>query len=215
MNSIIDQLSSNLKAVKPLTSVNQAALTWIFGSTISGLALFAAILCFRPNWNTASHAPSLWLNLICLFVTLCGCAIAAIRGGLPGQRLNRAPQWLGSCALFFFFLSLIAEFLTDSSRRSLLAEGWDPQFGTRCGISVLFLAAFPAALLIIRLRRTAPIHPRRSGLWIGLAAGAFGAVSLTFHCPSENPVHLVLWHGLPIFALSLLTALCSGRLLKW
>ena len=215
MNSLIDQLSSHLKAVKPLTSVKQAALAWIMGSTVSGLILFAAFLRFRSNWDTASRAPSFWLSLICLFITLCGYSIAAIRSGLPGQLLKRAPQWLGSCALIFFFLNLIAEFLTDSSYGSILSEGGDPQSGIRCALKVLFLAALPASLLIIRLRRTAPIHPRRSGLWIGLAAGAFGALGLAFCCPSENPVHLLLWHGLPILALSWLCSMSADRFLKW
>ncbi|NBV41724.1 DUF1109 family protein, partial [bacterium] len=41
-----------------------------------------------------------------------------------------------------------------------------------------------------------------------------GGVAIQWICPSENPIHILLWHGLPMTAAGILIALLSKKLVK-
>ena len=220
MNSLIDRLSTDLKPVRPALPPVRATLLWVFFSALGTLALFATVLHFRTNWEAASARITFWLCLGSLLATMTGCAAAAIRSGLPGRSRSARSELLGPLAFAFFFGSLAFDLFATPARgsalgASLLVEGLDPRSGMHCSFTVMFLAIVPALLLAWRLRTTAPTEPRKAGLWAGLAAGAAGAFGLAFCCPSENPVHLLIWHGLPVLALSLLGGLIGQRLLRW
>ncbi len=220
MNSLIDRLSTDLKPVRPALSPVRATLLWVFFTALSTLALFAAVLHFRTNWEGVSDRVTFWIALSSLLATMFGCATVAIRSGLPGRVRSATSELLGPVAFAFFCGSLAFDFFASPVQSSplgasLLLKGLEPRSGMHCSLTVLFLAVLPALLLAWRLRKTAPTEPKQAGCWAGLAAGAAGAFGLAFCCPSENPVHLLIWHGLPVLSLALLGGQFGQRLLKW
>ncbi|MCW5648092.1 MAG: DUF1109 family protein, partial [Sphingopyxis sp.] len=65
------------------------------------------------------------------------------------------------------------------------------------------------------LRNAAPTSPTRAGWVIGIAAGAAGATIVALHCPSNDMVHIALWHGLAVVLAAVAGRLLLTPLLRW
>lgn len=60
------------------------------------------------------------------------------------------------------------------------------------------LAALPWAVLLVGIRRGAPLAPMRAGLFAGAAAFSAATLLNRLWCASDEPLHLFVWHGLPL-----------------
>jgi hypothetical protein len=56
----------------------------------------------------------------------------------------------------------------------------------------------PAALLVMMLRRAAPLQPRQAGSLAVLAGVALGVVGTQFVCPDDSAAHHIMWHAAPV-----------------
>jgi hypothetical protein len=70
--------------------------------------------------------------------------------------------------------------------------------GTGCAIATITLALAPWVVLLVVLRRGAPLDPGPAGAAAGGAAflAAFAVMRLV--CPLDERLHLLVWHGLPV-----------------
>jgi hypothetical protein len=69
-----------------------------------------------------------------------------------------------------------------------------------CVRKVAFVGTIPALFALLLIHRAAPIEPRWTALLGVLAAGAAGALTSELACPIHAPLHILLWHILPVAA---------------
>jgi hypothetical protein len=68
--------------------------------------------------------------------------------------------------------------------------------------TTLFALGPLVAFTLVR-RGSDPVAPRLSGAALAMAAGAWGAVGITLHCPHVTVAHIVLGHLVPVVAIGL------------
>ena len=68
---------------------------------------------------------------------------------------------------------------------------------------------------MVLIHRAAPIEPRWTALLGMLAAGAAGALASEIACPIHSPIHILLWHVLPVANLACLGVAAGSVLRTW
>lgn len=84
-----------------------------------------------------------------------------------------------------------------------------------CIWQTLVLAVPPFSILAIGMRRLAPTDLRRSGFYVGLLAGAIGAMGYCLHAPSNTFVFGSIIYPVSIATVALVGGLIGPRLLRW
>lgn len=75
--------------------------------------------------------------------------------------------------------------------------GW----GFSCVKEIALTSIIPSIGIFVLIRKAAPLN-RASVGWLTLTCGAaFGAVATPFSCPMSDPLHLLIWHALPVLAI--------------
>jgi len=86
--------------------------------------------------------------------------------------------------------------------------------GLACLASGLSVAAVPAILGLLALRRIVPMGAWRPALAVGAAAGVLAGLALQFHCPISQVAHVSLAHGALMVLPGLSLALLGIRVLS-
>jgi hypothetical protein len=81
---------------------------------------------------------------------------------------------------------------------AIAGDAGAPLWGWRCVRKMTYVGAIPALGAIVLIRRAAPIDPVWAALLGLVGAGAAGALTSEFACPVRFPMHVMLWHVLPI-----------------
>jgi hypothetical protein len=67
----------------------------------------------------------------------------------------------------------------------------------------------------VLIQRAAALEPRWTALLGVLAAGAAGALTSELACPIGAPMHIFLWHVLPVALSAGVGAIAGSVLLAW
>lgn len=76
---------------------------------------------------------------------------------------------------------------------------FEQENGSQCAMGILLYGLGPAALLSYFARRRVVLFPRLTGSAVALAATASAAIGVRLCCATSAPLHVFLWHYLPIF----------------
>jgi hypothetical protein len=205
---LIAALVRDLKPAPPLADPAIRAMRWLAAVPIL-LAVGALAWGLRSDrWALAQWAE---LQLVILaLATAVAAAFAALRLAVPGARDAVALAWIPMIltALWIIALSLRIAFAGGSMAGSMT---WPYP---ACLIKVASIAAMPAVLLIVMLRRAGPLRLALAGGLGGLAAGAVGSLGAQLACPNGNPAHALLGHAAPMVMLALLAAVFGRALLS-
>lgn len=211
-SNLIKSLSREAKPVKRLAAPHLRFFAWLFlacASVILGISLLGP----RGDLNTKLIEGSFWLECATLFVATVVSAYAAFLLSVPGVRLSR---WLTLVPLIslMVWLALLGYRMLSGSLSG------DPQAITCsansiCAQDILILAWLPSAILIIMIRRAAPIHLALNGLLILLASGAVAALGTQFVCCDSSPMHALLWHFVPVIVVTLAGLWAGKKFLHW
>jgi hypothetical protein len=80
-----------------------------------------------------------------------------------------------------------------------------------CVARVIGVGLLPGVLLVVMLRRAAPLRPRWTGALAAAAAMAAGAFAIQLVCPVDDAGHALLGHLGPVLAFGLTGALAGRR----
>jgi hypothetical protein len=116
--------------------------------------------------------------------------------------------------LFLGFWAVAAVLNAPGVTQEEMAAAFDPrQFD--CVKCLLSFAVPPGIAMFLMVRRGAPAQGARAGLMAAWAAASFAYLCMRVFEPNDNPVHLLIWHALPVFLMCLLGWLAGRRLLRW
>ncbi len=196
LEQTIQSLSQDLKPMKPLRIPAVRVLQWVFSAIfclIAGIALFGV----RPDFETAVAQPGFWAQASILIALSLTAAFTAIALSVPGYRFASRGRMVSMALASLWALLLV-----------LLGIGVDwghAGGGITCIRDTLVLGALPAAVLFVLIRSGANLLPSWTALLTGIAVSALGALGTQFICKNDSPVHVLIWHFLPMVLIAILS----------
>lgn len=199
-------LVEDLAPVRPLSQRRGMALA--LGALLAGVAGAVGLNGPRADIVAGRPEPILLLSAGLFAVLALASAWAAI---------DIARPFVGSRREGWVWTALMAAVLPASALVRWAGQSGaapDPR-GWECMAWGLGWSLFTAAVLVAWLRRGAPTHPARAGLLAGVAAGSAGIFAVSLYCPSNELLHIGLWHGMSVVVAGLIGRLVIPRLVAW
>ncbi|MCE9597462.1 MAG: NrsF family protein [Spirochaetia bacterium] len=203
---LIRNLSLELKPVPRLQAMRSFSV-WAFLAPILSACM---VILIRLQLPGIYHSGVIFsLETLAVFAAASFCAAASLYVRIPGNK----PIYListGAALLMLYVISLcIRMFLNPITLTSpTLAD-------IACARDVGLGGLMSAGIMLGMIKRAAPVYPRATALLAGLSAGLLAVALQQFFCPSQAPVHVLLYHLMPTFALAGSGVLMGRLLLHW
>lgn len=206
----IETLVADLVPVRPVAPRDGFALMAV--ATVFAVVLVAMMFGLRSDVMNGTPEPIVVVRAGILFILGLATVSAVIASARPsvGQRSTGWRWALAAASLF----PITAAVLALVNRQEALAEV-SSVTGLWClgisGASALFIGG----LLTAWLRQGAPTSINRTSWLVGLAAGSFGTLAYSLHCPSTTVYYVGLWYTLAIALSAGVARLTVPRLIRW
>jgi hypothetical protein len=206
----IDALVADLTPVRPVAPRDAFAL--MAAATAVAVLLVALMFGLRPDVMSGTPDPIVVVRSGIVFVLGLATVSAAIASARPGVG-QRSTGWHWALAAAAIFPITAAVLAMANRAEALVAIS--SVSGLWClGISG-FSALFIGGLLTAWLRQGAPTSINRTSWLVGLAAGSFGTLAYSLHCPSTTVYYVGLWYTLAIALSAGVARLTVPRLIRW
>jgi hypothetical protein len=153
----------------------------------------------------------LLVEQVAAFATAVAAAAAAFASTVPGA--SRRWLWLPAVPLAVWLLALGKGCLDDWLQFGPDGLALRPDF--ECFGPMLLMAAVPAAVMLVMLRRGAPLAPRATLFLGALATAAVVAFGLRFFHIGDASIMVLVWHMGLAAVLTLAAGLAGPRVLGW
>lgn len=206
----IDTLVADLMPVRAVSPRDGYALMAV--ATAFAVVLVAVMFGLRSDVMSGTPEPIVMVRAGILFILGLAAVSAVIASARPsvGQRSTGWRWALAAASLF----PITAAVLAVADREEALADVSSVS-GLWClgvsGMSALFIGG----LLTLWLRQGAPTSLVRASWLVGLAAGSFGTLAYSLHCPSTTVYYVGLWYTLAIVLSAGVARLVVPRLIAW
>jgi hypothetical protein len=208
---LIDQLSGASPPVAPLPSPERRALIWLGLAIVVVGAVMAIHGIDQAAVGRALMDARLAGEIAATLITAVGATVAAFRTTVPGA----SPRllWLPFASLAVWI------FLTGAGCVSDYARLGPPALGLRvdadCFLPGAIAGTMIGLVLVVMLRRGAPMAPRLSLMFAGLAVAATVNVGLLVLHQGDVSIMLLVWHTAYVAALGAIGTLVGPLLLRW
>lgn len=207
---LIRRLACNAPPVRRLAHPAWRAMTWF----VLSLAYAAAVVYamgLRPDISARMAEPRFLVEIFAALLTAMMAAAAAFCAGCPGRAL-----WERFAPLPFLVVWLAS--LGDGCWRDWLrlgSDGLSLRADFSCFPGILAISLLPAILIVIMIRRGAPIAPITTTGLATLAATALAAATLQLFHRQDASIMVLVWQFGSVLALTGIGALSGRRLLRW
>lgn len=210
---IVDRLSANPRIrrwERPTTCIilfSTLSLTIVAGLSI-GLLRSSDI---HPV-ESGGHDHGFLLNFV-FVMSVAACALAVVRDlSVPARRVSLPKSVL---AMPFVLMFVIAGHDLAGSSLHGMSQLASQDSWLSCFWQTVGLASPAFAVLTIGVRSLAPTELRRTGAYIGMFAGALGAMGHCWHAPTEPFFVGTLLYIAGIGTMMIMGLLLGPRLLRW
>ena len=210
-----DDLVSLLAAgVEAIDAKRTARRYWLAttGGLLGALTLTAGILRLNPALSREVFEPMFWVReAYCAVLGSLG-LVAVTRLARPGVRLGLVPAAIAVAVIAMWILAVMVLLAAPPQMRPHLF------FGGTAAICPFLIALVAAPLLIAFLwvlRDLAPTRLRLAGAAAGFAAGSFGALAYSLHCPELAAPFIGVWYLLGVLIPTAIGASLGPRLMRW
>jgi hypothetical protein len=206
---LVDRLVADATPVRRLWRPEVQLLVWL--AAVLPAVAFPASHVPRDDVAQQLRTPAFLLEEAAMLVAAALLALAALRSAVPGQRPRRAISLVAAMALVLGGLLVL--------RKPVFAS-WTPDGFLATGLPCLWRSLawtlVPWALLLVAVRRAAPLRSRWTGALVGAAAWGLTFGALRLCCQTEELLHLSVFHVLPFVTGTLLLAVLGPALLgEW
>lgn len=183
-------------------------------AVIAALLSLAGVAVIKGLWMGAFQGdatPFFWITNGLLLLLGCASTLAVVQMASPHVGNSReAPKW-ATAMVGVLPLAAIISLIPQPDPIGAIA---DP-VSYHCMTDSLAASVLVGIVLVLWLRRGAPVSHNAAGWHTGLAAGALGTVAYGLSCALDTMVHLGVWHILPIVISAVVGRLVVPRLIKW
>lgn len=208
-DELIERLVADAQPVRRLIEPTRRAALW---TALALVCTGVGVLHFglRGDAAEAWRDAGFLARLVLLACTLWLAVTSSFRLAVPGRDLRAWSRWWPLVALGALVAVSAAEVLAGAVAGTM----GSPLRSWTCVRKVTFVGAVPALLAVIFIHRAASVEPRWTALLGLLAAGAAGALTSEIACPLRAPIHIFLWHVLPVAGFACL-GVGAGAVLWW
>lgn len=205
-NKLISSLVSDLAPIRVKKPIRTTVLS--FGISAMGtLIVFGALFSVRSDLQQVlTHSTFLFSTFVALITCLLG-FFSVIFLSTPGRNVK---YFLGMLSIGLVALIFSLLIWPNQERQAGMAEALP------CTLASIILGALSLCIFIFVARKMAPVRPGLVGGLCGVGAACVGMIAIAFHCPSENPIHLLVWHlSLPLIGFIIVGSLVGRKFLRW
>jgi hypothetical protein len=207
--ALIRELAGAATPVRRLRPPWRRALLWLC-LTVPYVAL---VIYFYPATPgiAAMRGTRFFIEEIAAATTAVTAIWAAFYSTVPGS--DRRLLWLPLAPLAVWLATLgggcVSDWLRAGPAGLALRPDWD------CLPPSLLLGWLPLTIMVLMLRRGAPLRPHLSVALGALAVAALGNVGLRLFHMGDATIMVLFWHLGGALTLSLLASLAGGWVLSW
>jgi len=195
--TLIHELAMQLQPVRPLSRPVTRLAQWVLITAVF-IFLSLSISGVRPDIVAAFAEPAFTLRTLLMLGVGLAAAFSAFSFAVPGNS-EKWPVVASVVGIAAFFATLGFWLIS--------AKTFSPGPGMICVRNVFSLGIITGTILCIMLRRAAPIRAGVAGLFALLGAASLANFATQFICQREGPVHVLVWHLIPV------VLLCGGGIL--
>ena len=203
---LIEQLTSDLKPVKPLRNVG----LWQHCTMclLIAIALILSILGIRPDWREAIQGGALlWKPAIFLLIWAASLFVVTDLSRPSGKVkiLHLSPFLVAAAILLWRLISQEIDFNSLHSNTAYYC------------LSIIALGGAMAmtAAWFFWIKKTASPRPAILGALAGVNAGSLVAVAYALHCNQDSVLYLAAYYLVPLLILALTGAVLGKKMLNW
>ena len=202
---LISNLSSELTPVSPPPNINKLALVWFLLGAVYVVAVIHLFGPARPGaFSQLGTEPRFLFETMLGVGAILWTSLLAFRSAVPAA-LSKQFAAIGVILMVFWLAQYVIGFVSPALEPSMLGKRRYCQFESL----VYSLPVILAGLFIVR--RFYPMHPVRTGMSIGLAAGMMPALYMQLACMYE-PAHIISFHVIPGLLMAGVAAAIAARL---
>lgn len=210
--NLIKSMSENLSPVRSLQNYTIRFAKWL-GATLLCIGAIIPTIGLRDDISSVIAEPAFLVELLMLISLALLSASAAFVLSVPNETKAKIVRIFPFIPLSLWALILIFDFSKSLSSDGMSAFIFDD--GMACVGDIFVLGTIPGALLFIMLKKAAPTKLGWSGFLAVLAIASFGAIGSQLMCNKEQPMHLILWHLMPVIILGGAGVFIGRKLLRW
>jgi hypothetical protein len=188
--ALVDRLATGVQPVSRLHSPAARMLAWMALPAV--LVMGAAASHLRPDLTGRLQEPAFALELGLIAGAAGVSTWLAFRAAAPDRGSAGGGFWLAVGLVVAAVAALLSE-----PGGSFPASGGFAAVGAGCLEKTVALAALPWVMLVVALRRGAPVEPATGGALAGAAAFLLANVAMRVVCPIDAHLHVLTWHLLP------------------
>jgi hypothetical protein len=208
---LIAQLARDAQPVRRIAPVRLRVLGWAVVAAAS-FAVVALLMGVRRDLGDALDQADFVVEAALLIVTALSAAVGALVVSVPGRERSALVRWTPLIAASAALLWAAGEIAVASAIGAPIGR---LTFAWHCVFKTASIAAVPSVALFLMVRRAAPLHARWAGLLALLATAAVGVLGANVICPTDRPLHMLLWHVAPLMLFAGLGAALGAWLLRW
>jgi hypothetical protein len=202
---LINSLSNELKPVRPLETPLKRIMRWSIVSITSilvGVALFGV----RENFEMAIQDGMWWVHTFLMALIAVSSAASAIIFSVPGRDRSFFLRWMPLFTLFAWIIAILSGVFQESTHVA--------GAGFVCVRDIIVMGAIPGIALFFMILQGVVFKRPMAGFFGFLAIAALGSMGTQFICASDSPMHLLVWHFLPVFLLGLVGSFVGNLIFK-
>lgn len=208
---LIHQLAADARPVRRLPSTTTRVAAWLLLAGAS-LAVVMLLMGVRRELGDITDRVDFTVEAALLLLTAVSAAIGALLVSIPGAGLAPRVRWIPvglGVACVLLAMGELAYAAVSGAPTGRLTFGW------HCLYKTTSVALVPGVVLFAMLRRAAPLNPGWAGLLAVLATASIGVLGANIICPNDRPLHMLLWHVLPLMLFAGGGAALGRWLLRW
>jgi hypothetical protein len=202
---LIEKLSQSNRPVQRLSSPSVSFAKWVVVSFFC-VGIGASLFGIRTDLEEVVFQYGFTSQVFCSLGLALLSALSAFILSVP----DKEKTWvsvLPIATLVLWFISISQSFY--------VVDFVNGGIGLSCIRDIVVLSFIPTVVLFLMLRRAAPLQKGRVGVFAGLSVAALGAVGTQFICHNDDPLHVIMWHYIPVLGIGFLGFWLGKFLLKW
>jgi hypothetical protein len=208
---LVSLLAAGIEPIDSRRVMRRYALA-ITGGILGALAITGGILHFNRMLSHEVFEPTFWgREAYCAALGSLG-FVAVTRLARPGIRLGVVPGGIGAIVIAMWIFAALTLSMAPARDRAHLFFG---STAAVCPFLITLVAAPLFVAFLWVLKGLAPTHLRSAGAAGGFAAGAFGALVYSLHCPELTAPFIGVWYLLGMLIPTVIGALLGPRLGRW
>jgi hypothetical protein len=210
-DDLVSLLATGVEPIDARRMMRRNALA-ITGGMLGALAITGGILHFNRTLSHEVFEPMFWIR-VAYCAALGSLGLAAIaRLARPGIRLGVVPAVIGAVVIAMWVFAVLTLSMAPAQHRAHLLLG---STAAVCPFLITLVAAPLFAAFLWVMRGLACTHLRSAGAAGGFAAGAFGALAYSLHCPELTVPFIGVWYLLGMLIPTAIGASLGPWLLRW